>query len=128
MSETSTDPVQLTRRRRRLEEHHVAGRANDANLLAVLCLNCHASVSERQRDAGLFNVSEPTNVLERLARILVSLATFAEALAVTLRARAQELFDLIASLELTMGNEHVVGKEAHANVGVIVGSDHRPLH
>lgn len=94
-----SDPVQLTRQRRRLEEHHVATRCNDADLTAVLCLNCHATVSERQRTAGLFSAGEPANVLDRLTRALVSLATFSEALATALRRWADHLQDLMASLD-----------------------------
>jgi hypothetical protein len=97
-----TDPVALTRqrRRRRLEEHHAAGRANDTGLVVVLCLNCHASISEHQRDAGLFTTDDdPTCVLERLARALASLATFADHLAGALRRWAEQLLTLVADLD-----------------------------
>lgn len=35
-----------------LEAHHVAGRANDKDLLAVLCLNCHAKATVLQHEVG----------------------------------------------------------------------------
>ena len=36
-----------------LEKHHIAGRANDAQLTAWLCRNCHAEVTESYRKEGV---------------------------------------------------------------------------
>ena len=94
-----SDPAILTRKRPRLEAHHVAGRANDTDLLAVLCLNCHAAVTARQHDAGILDRSDDDSLLERLARTLLSLAIFTAGLTDALRRWAQQLIALAASLD-----------------------------
>ena len=45
--------------RRFLEEHHVVGRANDADLVLALCFNCHALVTENLLQAGVTMKREP---------------------------------------------------------------------
>jgi hypothetical protein len=80
------DPEQLTTMRRTLlEEHHLAGRANDEQATVVVCLNHHAVLSNGQRDAGvfdptigpgLFDADTAGSLLGRVVNALRSLAVF----------------------------------------------------
>lgn len=47
-----------------LEEHHVAGRANDATLTVTNCRNCHAENTERLRVGGV-SMEPPADEFER---------------------------------------------------------------
>ena len=48
------DPMQLRPEKRTLlEQHHPLGKSNDPDLTVPLCLNCHAEVTERLRQAGV---------------------------------------------------------------------------
>ncbi|MFN8675492.1 MAG: hypothetical protein U0Z70_03850 [Thermomicrobiales bacterium] len=58
-----------------LEAHHVCARANDPELTVILCRNCHAEVTERQRIAGV-SFGTPATLLHQLLAALVSLAVF----------------------------------------------------
>jgi hypothetical protein len=64
------------------EAHHVAGNAHDDRLTVPLCRNCHAVLTEGQRDAGVDFLPQPT-VLHRIAAALASLAVFFADLAAT---------------------------------------------
>ena len=48
--------------RRFLENHHVVGKANDADLVLALCFNCHALVTEGLLQAGVGMAREPVPV------------------------------------------------------------------
>lgn len=60
-----------------VERHHVIGRVNDDALTVPLCRNCHASISEAQRDMGIdLRKDTQRSLLEKLIDILHSLADF----------------------------------------------------
>lgn len=52
-----------------LEEHHVAGRANDAALTVTNCRNCHAENTERLRVGGV-SMEPPADEFERAVAII----------------------------------------------------------
>src|SRR5205823_7462269 len=61
-----SDLVLLTRGKRRvIQAHHVAGRRHDAELTAVLCLNCHARATEALERVGV-PMRRAATTLERL--------------------------------------------------------------
>jgi len=81
-----------------LEAHHVAGNAHDEALTVPLCRNCHAVLTDAQRDAGVDMLPQST-VLHRIAAALASLAVFFADLAVTCRIWASQLGLLAAGLD-----------------------------
>lgn len=95
------DPVQLIRAGRSLlEEHHVAGYVNDPALTVVVCRNCHAELSEAQRDDALdlrFRADKMS--LERLEGVLRGLAEFFALLAESLGGWADELAGTVTRLD-----------------------------
>lgn len=59
--------------------HHIAGRRNDPNLTATLCLNCHAEQTEDHRQVGVplrDNAEPPPTLLDRLAALLAGAGVF----------------------------------------------------
>jgi len=85
--------------RSRIEEHHLMGRALDAELTVPLCLNCHAIVSTRQSDADVLAKPTPDNLLERLVRMLRSTAAFFETFTDWLARFADQLAVLVDQLD-----------------------------
>jgi hypothetical protein len=78
--------------RTHLQEHHVVGKANDDRLVVVVCLNCHADLSEAQRDSGVqLRSRDDRTSLERLEAVLRGLADFLFLLAAALVRWADEL-------------------------------------
>jgi hypothetical protein len=45
-----------------LEQHHVVGLVNDADLTLALCFNCHALITERLHQAGVSMTREPDGI------------------------------------------------------------------
>jgi hypothetical protein len=83
-----------------LERHHLAGAANDPLLIVTVCRNCHARLSEANRNSGIELRRDPERVsLERLVAVLLGLADFFELLMVSLRWWAEELGEAIARLD-----------------------------
>lgn len=75
-----------------LEVHHLGGRANDADMTVVLCLNCHRRMSDRMPLYGVDLGPDPNrSTAERLVGVLRGLAVFFEQLARALMAWAHEL-------------------------------------
>jgi hypothetical protein len=72
---TTTPETLIAARRSLLEHHHVVGRAHDDGLTVPLCRNCHAVLTEAQRDAGV-DLTPPPTILHQLAAILAGLAYF----------------------------------------------------
>lgn len=64
-----------------LESHHAAGKANDDELLVVLCSNCHKKVTAEQYDVGALPSGRASSDLERLELALRSLGVFFNLLA-----------------------------------------------
>ncbi len=54
-----------------LQAHHIAGKTYD-DTLAELCANCHAKLSDTQRDHPA-QITDPPNVIERAAHFLLGL-------------------------------------------------------
>jgi hypothetical protein len=72
-----SNPETLTRcTRSLLENHHIAGMANDSEMTVVLCLTCHRKATEKQRLCGVELCHQPRNLLERLVNVLNGLASF----------------------------------------------------
>ena len=82
-----------------LEEHHVAGRNNDAELVVVLCLNCHTKMSAGQHDVGVFTKTPAPTALERHILALNSLALFFEELAKALYRWSEQLGHIVFTLD-----------------------------
>jgi hypothetical protein len=82
-----------------LEDHHVAGRANDKALLAVLCLNCHAKATVIQHEVGALPPGKRASCLEAMDLALRSLGTFFELLAAACYRWSAQLTQVIATLD-----------------------------
>ncbi|MCH7584952.1 MAG: hypothetical protein IH941_07310 [Acidobacteria bacterium] len=82
-----------------LEGDHTLGKANDSDLTARLCRNCHAERTEGQRDAGVDLRHNDRHLLERLEAGLRSSADFHHRLAESEWKRAKDLADLISRLD-----------------------------
>ncbi len=67
-------------RKTSLEQHHVAGRNQDAELVAPLCEACHAQATENLRRADIDMRYEP-NSAERVRKALKATAVFLHMLA-----------------------------------------------
>lgn len=60
-----------------LEEHHIAGKANDSKLTAPLCRNCHAKVHEDYRNNGVdLSADEDRAFLDTSVAFLEAAGTF----------------------------------------------------
>jgi hypothetical protein len=95
-----TDAVVLKSGRSVLEAHHIAGRANDPDTIADVCLNCHRKLTNAQRNAGVPLREDPgRNALERLVAWLRGLGVFCEHLAHQLLQAAHKLEALIRRLD-----------------------------
>jgi hypothetical protein len=95
------NPEALTKvRRSLLEQHHLAGEANDPNLRVVVCRNDHARLTEAQQVSGvdLRRASERSS-LARLEAVLRGLADFFVLLAQALRGWADEIRETIRLLD-----------------------------
>jgi len=57
-----------------LERHHVIGSSNDSNLTVLLCLNCHAVLTEKYRSSGVS--MRPGDILERVIAALRAFGVF----------------------------------------------------
>lgn len=94
------DPVVLKNGRSLLEAHHIAGRANDPDTSADVCLNCHRKLTNAQRDVGVPLSEDPDrNILERIAAWCRGLGAFFEYLARRLFHAAHQLEVLIGGLD-----------------------------
>jgi hypothetical protein len=95
------NPLSLSNANRSLlDEHHLAGEVNDRSLVVVVCRNCHAVLSETQRDSGVdLRRHDQRTSLERLEAVLRGLADFFEQLAASLRRWADDLARSIALLD-----------------------------
>jgi hypothetical protein len=83
-----------------LEAHHLGGEANDRSLTVVVCRNCHARLSEGQRDSGVDLRRRPErSSLERLEAVLRGLADFCALLAKGLCYWADELARTVGRLD-----------------------------
>lgn len=87
-----------------LEAHHLAGRANDAELTVVLCLNHHRMMSTRMPGFGVALSADADRVKqERLVSLLRGLAVFFEQLAAALMRWAHDLAESIGREDLPAG-------------------------
>jgi hypothetical protein len=82
------------------EAHHVAGRKNDASLIAPLCLNCHRIATEGQRSAGVdLARGARRSDLRALASWLAAIADFFALLAGSARRLADVVRAVIEFLD-----------------------------
>jgi hypothetical protein len=94
------DVVVLKGGRSVLEAHHIAGRTNDPDTTAHVCLNCHRKLTNAQRDVGVPLGKDPArNLPERLVAWLRGLGVFCEHLARQLLEAAHKLETLIRGLD-----------------------------
>jgi hypothetical protein len=82
-----------------LEEHHVGGRANDDEVVAVLCRNCHANATALQLDVGAIPPGTRASCLDAMELALRSLGTFFELVADACYRWAAQLGQVIAALD-----------------------------
>ena len=83
-----------------IEDHHVAGRKNDAKLVAPLCLNCHRKATEGQRTVGVdLARSARPHELRMLASWLAGVAEFLTRLAASAARFVQILRDHVQTLD-----------------------------
>ena len=93
------DIASLTRGSRSLlEEHHVVGEANDADLTITLCFNCHRKLTERMRANGT-SMHPPKTCLDQLVAILLALAAFFRMLSDALTEWAKKPGNLATALD-----------------------------
>jgi hypothetical protein len=89
-------------RRSLLEQHHPAGAASDVALTVTVCRNCHAELSESQRDHGVdLEHRRDRTVLEDIEALLRGLALFFSKLAERLFEWADCLLALVHTLDST---------------------------
>jgi len=84
------------------EGHHVAGRINDPELTAVVCLNCHAEQTERHRQVGVRLRDDPVVppiLLDRLDATLTGAGVFLSELGSRLVEWATYLRRIVAVLD-----------------------------
>ncbi len=82
--------------------HHVAGRVNDPDLTAPVCLNCHADQTEQHRRAGVRLRDDPDlppTGLDRLMAMLAGAGVFLRELGDRLVGWADFLRRLVAVLD-----------------------------
>ena len=82
-----------------LEEDHVAGRDNDAQLVVVLCLNHHAVHSIDQLDAGVLTAEPMPTAIERIVLALQSVGLFFEEMAKACYRWAASLSQMVLVLD-----------------------------
>jgi hypothetical protein len=100
-------PIQTARRRRRrteqercsicgrkveIQDHHVAGRNHDSELIAPLCTACHDQVTENLRCADV-DMRRTKDSIERVRRSLKATAVFLPMLADALWRWAESLLE-----------------------------------
>lgn len=97
----ATEPEALCRKSvSLLEEHHVAGRANDADLLFTHCRNCHDRIHERYRQNGVdLSAGQDRTPLERLIVFLRAVGTFLCQLGETMAGQADWLSQFMPKLD-----------------------------
>jgi hypothetical protein len=103
-----SNPIALRRvDRSLLELHHVGGEANDGSLVAIVCRNCHALLSEAQHDSGVeLQRRRDRASTERLEAVLRGLADFFALLVARLREWADELHRTVSRREDGFPNSH----------------------
>lgn len=89
-----------------VDQHHVAGRVNDPELMAAVCRNCHARQTEELRQIGVpmrygsyhGEAADPTP-LDRLCAVLAGAGMFLAELGATLVGWARWLTEMVAALD-----------------------------
>jgi len=97
------------------EGHHVAGRVNDPELTAVVCLNCHACQTEDHRRVGVRlrdDPAAPPILLDRLAEMLAGAGVFLRELG----DRMVEWADYLRRLVPTLDGQQSGWRDAVASV------------
>jgi hypothetical protein len=84
-------------RRTILEAHHIVGLANDVTATVILCRNCHAKVTEKQREFGA-SFEAPESLLDKAISVLRHLAALFYVIADMMRALADQLGALLSGL------------------------------
>ncbi len=84
-------------RRSLLEKHHVVGRANGPKLTVLLCLNCHAVMTEKYRTHGV--PMRPGNILEQVIAGLRAFGAFLPSAGETCFRLATALQRFLAALD-----------------------------
>lgn len=86
-----------------LEEHHIAGRANDPNAAVILCRNCHAKATAGMLRGGMQLAQEDgRSAPEKIVQFLHGLALFFEMLAAACEGWAVRLTSHVASLDANL--------------------------
>lgn len=99
----TTPEILVQAKRSLLEEHHVAGEVNDPTLTVLLCRNCHAEVTEGQRDAGVVLArDEGRHLLERVEAFLRGVGDFLVRLGQAACRLAEAIARLIRQLDLRL--------------------------
>ncbi len=84
------------------EGHHVAGRVNDPELTAVVCLNCHSCQTEAHRRVGVRLRDDPVvppTLLDRSAEMLAGSGVFLRELGGRMAEWADYLRAVVATLD-----------------------------
>lgn len=80
-----------------IEAHHVVGIKHDPTLKVPICRNCHARLTELNRNNGA-SMTKPANLLEHLLTVLRALGAFFLLLGEALLRLAEMLCRFMASL------------------------------
>jgi hypothetical protein len=81
-----------------IDEHHLAGRENNPDLVVTVCLNHHAVLTAKNLDFGV-SMKAPDTVLDRLVATMRGLAAFFILLGESLIDWAELLVRLIRGLD-----------------------------
>lgn len=96
-----SNPTQLIAKRRSLlEGHHVLGVQHAPDVVAPVCLNCHALFSAGQVDDGV-PLQWQSTLPERIRAILLALASFLRVLVAFLCGQAERISGFVAGLDST---------------------------
>ena len=85
-----------------LEKHHALGASHDPSLTMWVCRNCHAELTEGQRDAGVDLERGERHLLERIEAFLRAIADLLTRLADAAWKLAERLTEFMTQLDDTM--------------------------
>jgi hypothetical protein len=96
-----SDPASLVITKRSLiEQHHLVGRVNEADLTVPLCRNHHAQLTAKYTDEGI-SMKPPETILHRLEVIARAIGVFFIYLGHHFKDWADSLAELIKGLDKT---------------------------
>lgn len=96
-----------------IEMHHLAGQANDDELIVPLCIRCHRRITDAYARTGV-SMDEPETPLHRLLALLRGLSVFHDMLGGSLGQYADQLQVLIEWFDARVPGWRNVAGGSHA--------------